>query len=136
MLRQLALAAIGIYKRHVSPRKGYACAHRIHHGGASCSTLGLRAIRRHGVVKGLALLRARMQRCAGVPRPTANRASGAPRGRAAFAQRGDCDLGCDADCAGPRGAGRALEWLSCCDAGSCDGPRRQPPPPRERRRAR
>jgi putative component of membrane protein insertase Oxa1/YidC/SpoIIIJ protein YidD len=29
--------AIGLYQRHLSPRKGFTCAHRKLHGGASCS---------------------------------------------------------------------------------------------------
>jgi putative component of membrane protein insertase Oxa1/YidC/SpoIIIJ protein YidD len=29
--------AIGQYQRHLSPRKGFTCAHRKLHGGASCS---------------------------------------------------------------------------------------------------
>ncbi|MFN6558547.1 MAG: membrane protein insertion efficiency factor YidD [Nostoc sp. ChiSLP01] len=36
-LRSVAIAIIGVYQRHLSPRKGYSCAHRIVHGGDSCS---------------------------------------------------------------------------------------------------
>ena len=46
LARDLLLAAIHGYKRHVSPRKGFACAYRVHLGACSCSTLGLRAISR------------------------------------------------------------------------------------------
>jgi putative component of membrane protein insertase Oxa1/YidC/SpoIIIJ protein YidD len=36
-LRSIAVLLIGGYQRHLSPRKGYSCAHRIVHGGESCS---------------------------------------------------------------------------------------------------
>ena len=49
LLRALALRAIGLYQRHLSPRKGFACAYRARTGGASCSELGFRAIRRFGL---------------------------------------------------------------------------------------
>jgi putative component of membrane protein insertase Oxa1/YidC/SpoIIIJ protein YidD len=36
-LRSVAIATIAAYQCHLSPRKGYSCAHRIVHGGHSCS---------------------------------------------------------------------------------------------------
>ncbi|WP_242032792.1 membrane protein insertion efficiency factor YidD [Oscillatoria sp. FACHB-1406] len=33
----LAIAAIGVYQRHLSPRKGFACAYRVLHNRDSCS---------------------------------------------------------------------------------------------------
>ena len=48
-LKILALAAITLYQRFVSPRKGFSCAYRFHTGGPSCSVLGFRAVRRYGV---------------------------------------------------------------------------------------
>jgi putative component of membrane protein insertase Oxa1/YidC/SpoIIIJ protein YidD len=63
-LKTILLLAIRLYRRHLSARKGYACAWRVHTGGASCSVLGYRAIRRHGAWRGLLILRVRLQRCA------------------------------------------------------------------------
>jgi putative component of membrane protein insertase Oxa1/YidC/SpoIIIJ protein YidD len=36
-LRLIAISLIGGYQQHLSPRKGYSCAHRVVHGGYSCS---------------------------------------------------------------------------------------------------
>lgn len=41
--------AIAGYQRRLSPRKGYACAHRVAHGGDSCS----QAVRRSLLDRGL-----------------------------------------------------------------------------------
>lgn len=115
-LTVLALACIRLYQRHVSPRKGYGCAYRIHCGHASCSALGFRAIRRYGVWRGLPVLRERLLRCGEVYR--ARRA--APLHPAALRQAGFCD-GCDlpvpdlscGDCQGS-------DMLDCgCDAADC-----------------
>ena len=35
--RKSAVVAITAYQRHLSPLKGFSCAHRVHHGGESCS---------------------------------------------------------------------------------------------------
>ena len=42
---------IGAYQRRVSPRKGWGCAHRVAHGGASCSVAVREVVRRRGVVR-------------------------------------------------------------------------------------
>ena len=44
--------AIGAYQRYLSPYKGFCCAYRAHTGRASCSALGARVIRRHGLLAG------------------------------------------------------------------------------------
>ncbi len=127
-MRTVILAAIGLYQRHLSPRKGYCCAYRTHTGKKSCSALGFRAVRRYGTILGFLVLRRRLYLC-GVayrryadlplrPRP--------PRG-----QRGDCDPGCDMPCDGP---GDGCDWLhgkKACDAAdfceclNCDFPSRK-----------
>lgn len=35
--RKLAAASIALYQRRLSPLKGFSCAHRVLHGGESCS---------------------------------------------------------------------------------------------------
>lgn len=87
-MRRLLLYAIRLYQRYVSPHKGFVCAYRVHTGRRSCSALGLRAVRRYGVVGGLDLIRQRTARC-GLP----------------------CDLH------GPRGLGSSLCDVFSCDCG-------------------
>lgn len=36
--RTIAVNSIDVYKAHLSPRKGFSCAHRVFYGGESCST--------------------------------------------------------------------------------------------------
>ncbi|WP_229463759.1 membrane protein insertion efficiency factor YidD [Massilia sp. 9I] len=95
MLSRLALWAIRLYQRHLSPLKGFSCAYRVATGGASCSAYGYRAIERHGLLAGLALLDRRLQRCGEVHRDRI--AGSAPaRNPLLHYQRGDCDCGgCD-----------------------------------------
>ena len=40
-MSSLALRVINIYRRHVSHRKGFRCAHHALHGQGSCSDFGL-----------------------------------------------------------------------------------------------
>ena len=111
-------------------------------GRASCSALGYRVVRRHGVFGGLGLIRARTARCAQI-HDAHHPAMAAPRPRLTRAdQRGDCDLGCDLlPCDGPdlsdacgQRAGRsycgqlldASDCCSCCDGYSRDRKNAQP----------
>lgn len=121
-MRQLALFSIEIYQRYLSPYKGFCCAYRAHTGCRSCSTLGHRAIRRYGVVDGIAILRKRLQKCG-----VACQRQHAPRQRGALrSQRGDCDPGCGGcdlpsiDCPSCNLPNGFCDAASCCDCGSCD----------------
>jgi putative component of membrane protein insertase Oxa1/YidC/SpoIIIJ protein YidD len=102
---------IRAYQRWISPHKGFVCAHRARLGGPSCSQVGARLIRLHGLRQGLPLLRERLRRCGDVQREVA------PRYRPVSA-RGDCDCGgCDApdlDC-GPCDACDACDVLDLFD---------------------
>ncbi|MEC5396725.1 membrane protein insertion efficiency factor YidD [Uliginosibacterium sp. H1] len=119
--RWLLLVAIHGYRRFVSPWKGFRCAYRAQTGHASCSTLGLRAVRRHGALKGLGILDLRLARCR-----EAQRLHVPPPRRPLAAQRGDCDLPCDVDCDLPRsGMTRLANLLSCADCCSCELPGRR-----------
>jgi uncharacterized protein len=122
-MKAIALAAISAYQAHLSPLKGFGCAYRVHTGACSCSALGHRAIRMHGVLGGLMVLRKRMHRCG-----VAQRRFGPnqPAKLMGARQRGVCDLSCDlpldGNCEMP-----SMRWLSglcdvasCCDVGSCD----------------
>jgi putative component of membrane protein insertase Oxa1/YidC/SpoIIIJ protein YidD len=126
-MRRIVLAAIRFYQRHVSPYKGFSCAYHAHTGHASCSTLGYRAVRRKGVLAGLALIRQRTSLCGAVYRHHHHHRSTYPLHR----QQGfcdlSCDLPCDAGCELPNlGCNpKACNILSCCDCGGCDWPDRK-----------
>jgi uncharacterized protein len=118
-MRALLLALIRFYKRFISPHKGYACSYRVYTGRASCSTLGYRAIRRHGAWTGLGLLQQRCRLCGVAQRRYA------PVYRPPAAQRGDCDLdpGFDGDCCeGPDCDWRSRRLSCCCDLLECCEP--------------
>jgi putative component of membrane protein insertase Oxa1/YidC/SpoIIIJ protein YidD len=113
-MRRLMLAAIRAYQRYVSPHKGFSCAYRVHTGRRGCSALACRAIRIHGSLAGLAVLRKRLHLC-GVAyrRFAAPPLLAGPHAR----QRGHCDLPCDLS---PHAAGECLDCAgSALDLGSC-----------------
>ena len=116
--RTLLLAAIRGYKRHVSPRKGFSCAYRVHLGGCSCSTLGLRAISRHGAWRGLGVLRLRLRECRLVAEELRARPAAVRAGQAGFV---DCDVPCDASCgdASSCSAGDACTGCDACEIATC-----------------
>jgi putative component of membrane protein insertase Oxa1/YidC/SpoIIIJ protein YidD len=45
-------ALIRQYQQRLSPRKGWSCAHRVAHGGDSCSVAVRDIVRRRGVLRG------------------------------------------------------------------------------------
>lgn len=116
----LALRAIALYQRHVSPRKGYRCALHASGAGRSCSAYGYRAIARAGLFKGCSLLRRRFDACARAARVAKStaRPSAPLRLRPGTRhQRGECDVG---DCSG---CIDGLDALSCVgDACECKWP--------------
>lgn len=115
---RLALWAIRLYQRHLSPYKGFACAWRAAGGRDGCSGYGYRVIARHGLRTGLALLRRQLQRCGQAhERALAARPALAPNPRLHH-QRGECDL-LPCDCGRPPGVGRCLTELGCQAAGEC-----------------
>lgn len=123
-MRAFVLAAISAYQRFLSPYKGFCCAYRAHTGRQSCSTLGFRAIRRFGILAGLAVLRRRTFLCG-----VAHRRYGGLRRHPFNSQSGFCDMGCDLpsdlSCdlpsTGSSSSGSGLTDC-CCDAANCDWP--------------
>jgi putative component of membrane protein insertase Oxa1/YidC/SpoIIIJ protein YidD len=86
---RLALWAIRLYQRHLSPIKGFSCAWRATTRRDSCSAYGYRVIARHGLMLGWPLLRRQLRRCGqaharvlAAPHPLLHH------------QRGECDIGC------------------------------------------
>lgn len=90
-MKHLLLAAIWLYRRLLSPYKGFDCATRVATGGESCSAYGRRVIARYGAGKGIGLLRRRLTGCGEVYRRTAYADTLLRH------QRGECDL-IDSDC--------------------------------------
>lgn len=93
VVTRLALWAIRLYQRHLSPHKGFCCAWRVATGGDSCSAYGHRVIARHGLGLGWQLSRRQLRRCGEVHRARAVRVTGVPNPLLRH-QRGECDPGC------------------------------------------
>jgi len=147
----LLMAAIRGYKRHVSPRKGFACAYRVHLGGCSCSTLGLRALSRYGAWRGLGVLRLRLRQCRLVAEQWRARPAVARSAQAGFV---DCAVPCDGACVDASacssdafsatdaacGIAGCLDDVDCFDFGDCGcwpwSAREEKDPPGRRRRRR
>ena len=120
-LAWLALRAITLYQRHLSPRKGYRCALHAVGRGRSCSAYGYRAIARAGMIDGWVLLQRRLAACGRVhashTRP--------PHVRGMAYQQGFCDLDCDV-C-------DLIDAVDCCD---CDWRRKRKQDERNERNGR
>lgn len=115
-MKRLVLLGIRLYQRHLSPRKGFVCAYRVHTGRCSCSTLGYRAIRARGVWAGTRLLLQRTHLCGVAHRRHSPRHPPLRH----LAQRGHCDVSCDLPCDGPCQATDLLD--PACEAASwCNG---------------
>ncbi len=115
----LAMAAIRFYRQHLSARKGYHCAWGRATGRDTCSGIGLRVIRRAGLIKGLALLRSQFDRCALASEGL--RAAPARRRRMTMAsQRGmvDADMDCG-DCGGSHDGCSDCEPDATCNVLDC-----------------
>ncbi|WP_375539788.1 membrane protein insertion efficiency factor YidD [Cylindrospermum sp. FACHB-282] len=61
--RQISTTAITGYQRHISPHKGFACAHRVLYGGESCSEYIKGAIAQDGLKRALIKSRERFLAC-------------------------------------------------------------------------
>jgi putative component of membrane protein insertase Oxa1/YidC/SpoIIIJ protein YidD len=100
-MKALALWAIRLYQRVISPRKGFCCAYRFHTGHPGCSALGYRAIRRFGVVDGIAILRLRLHKCGVAHRRFTTSLAPMLPGQRGFIDcdcgPNECDLPCDCD---------------------------------------
>ncbi|MFC4427486.1 membrane protein insertion efficiency factor YidD [Deinococcus navajonensis] len=60
---RLAQSAIRFYQRHLSPHKGFCCAHAALHGGESCSAAVAQIVREDGLGRGRSRIAARFAAC-------------------------------------------------------------------------
>ena len=61
--RNIVINCIGGYQRFISPYKGFCCAHRALHDGASCSEWAKRAVKKVGVYGAFPLIIRRFKAC-------------------------------------------------------------------------
>ena len=61
--QHIAIALIGGYQKHISPRKGFSCAHRLLHGGESCSQHIKRLIAQKGLFAAHRVSQRRFRAC-------------------------------------------------------------------------
>ncbi|MFZ4875510.1 membrane protein insertion efficiency factor YidD [Janthinobacterium sp. Mn2066] len=117
--RGLALWVIRAYQRHLSPYKGFSCAYRVLTGRDSCSGYGYRAIARHGLITGWALLRRRLHACGTRHREHLAQHPSTFMTARHRAQAGFCDLP-TTDC-----GDCSCDWGDALDLLSCDWPHRK-----------
>lgn len=70
---RLAGWSIRQYQRHISPYKGFVCAHRVLHQGESCSQYVLRIVNAAGASAAVAAARVRFRECREAARLLASR---------------------------------------------------------------
>ncbi|MFH5824346.1 membrane protein insertion efficiency factor YidD [Georgenia sp. AZ-5] len=56
-------ALISFYQHRISPRKGWSCAHRVAHGGPSCSAAVRQILGTRGLLRGTVPTMARFLAC-------------------------------------------------------------------------
>ncbi len=71
-VRKAAIGTISFYRKHLSPRKGFNCAHRVLHGGESCSERVLRAVQEEPLGTALGTTRQQFKDCAQANRTLRN----------------------------------------------------------------
>jgi putative component of membrane protein insertase Oxa1/YidC/SpoIIIJ protein YidD len=132
--------AIGQYQRHLSPRKGFTCAHRKLHGGASCSGYLRELVTTEGFTSAIQPFQQRLIDCrkandqlrrlaaaetAGEPfdEPTETTEPDPPSSDNADLSSSTCECGGYA----LQGVCDAIDFSACelphihaCDAGACD----------------
>jgi putative component of membrane protein insertase Oxa1/YidC/SpoIIIJ protein YidD len=117
----LAVAGIRVYQKHISPRKGFSCAHRVRHGGVSCSEFVRRSIVSHGMWAAIPLTRERFAQC----KAAAHELREMRAARAAAFASGDWEKRKERLCDTCEIADLSCEGINCgleCgDCAGCDG---------------
>ncbi|HEY9744272.1 MAG TPA: membrane protein insertion efficiency factor YidD [Coleofasciculaceae cyanobacterium] len=63
LARKIAIDSITAYQTYISPRKGFACAHRILHDGESCSMYIKRILGEESLMSAVQISRQRFKAC-------------------------------------------------------------------------
>ncbi len=120
MLARTALLGIAGYQRFVSPRKGFACAYRVAHGGTGCSGFAKQAIRELGLIPAIPLIRTRFSACRDAAKELREGGNPAEKKKEKWYDSacGGCDCGgCDLPL---RGCGKADATPNCdCTPDCC-----------------
>jgi putative component of membrane protein insertase Oxa1/YidC/SpoIIIJ protein YidD len=121
-MKRITLAAIMFYQKYLSSFKGFSCAYRIQTGRASCSTYGYRVTERYGILRGLKLIKRRLDQCGQKYRQHIS--ENKQRGNLPMYHRrqaGFCDAGCDIGTCDVGDLGScACDALSGCGSFPCD----------------
>jgi putative component of membrane protein insertase Oxa1/YidC/SpoIIIJ protein YidD len=116
----MAVGAIGLYRRYLSPLKGFSCAHNAVHRRGSCSSFGLKVFERYRFGPAMTLLRRRLDDCRRAYALLMASASAGPGGQNKKSRKRDwfCDV-CD-----PTGLAhcspRSLSGVDLPDFAACD----------------
>lgn len=113
-IRQIAIASIGGYQKHISPRKGFSCAHRLLYKGESCSQYAKRMIAQQGLVAAIETVRQRFRAC-GIANQIlqARYSSQADSDRSNPERRKSRNWGCNCDDSGAVDCVTGVSELSC-----------------------
>lgn len=140
LTRRSATSLIGFYQRYISPHKGFRCAHRVYHGGQSCSGYAKTVVQSHGLGAALPLIRRRFADCGQVARMMHSQGvSSVPKSRLDRLEKerrernsncwadsvGDCAFyGCDIGADDCDGCGDldlgGCDGCDACDVAGCD----------------
>jgi putative component of membrane protein insertase Oxa1/YidC/SpoIIIJ protein YidD len=75
LLSTLAISLIDVYRRYLSHRKGYCCAHHRIRGEGTCSSFGRKVFLKHTPLVAMRLLRRRLRECSSIYEESVSRMS-------------------------------------------------------------
>ncbi len=109
LIDDIALSAIRVYRKYVSPWKGFSCAYAQAHHQGSCSQRVYAIILHHGVIRGLGRIRQQFRDCG----QAADLLNGSQRADLDCSLGGCLDVGGPGGCFGGFGSGRAGGAADC-----------------------
>lgn len=117
----LAIAAINGYQRWISPHKGFRCAHRVLHGGTSCSQFVKETIATRPWPEAWHLSRLRFAACSRASRKLRRLRSQLSEGTSAAPAEEDPKLWRRQQRRSQPGACDRSYWSECCLSGALEG---------------
>jgi len=129
-MKSLAIWAINLYQKYVSPYKGYRCAYGVYHQNGTCSSIIKGHIQKEGLIKAYPLIRGQFQACKfaydNLERKEQRRhkkeekrknKEDKRKRKGTEVKKKDDGGGCSGDCSGCS----SMDLDVCdCDGGSCD----------------